>query len=133
MIPTYDSYLNEKQPLTFAEMQQIHADLVSEIGTDADALDLYNELLRASVKYAGIRAKWPSLSKQEKIDQDASRSACHDSVIIKINKLSRYLKTIGKEATWRESLGDESADPYIRKRIGDFACYLAFVNCLYAR
>jgi len=129
----YENYLKEKQSLTFSEMQRIHADMVANIGQDTDALDLYNELLSASIKYASIRAKWTMLSKPVQSDQDSRRTSCHDSVIIKINKLSRYLKTIGKAAAWRESLGDESADPYIRKRIGDFACYLAFINCLYAR
>jgi len=133
MIPTYDSYLKEKQSLAFSEMQRIHADMIANIGQDTDALDLYNELLSASVKYASIRAKWTMLSKPEQSDQDSHRTSCHDSVIIKINKLSRYLKTIGKEAAWRDELGEASAAPYIRKRLGDFACYLAFVNCLYAR
>jgi len=133
MIPTYDSYLKEKQSLAFSEMQRIHADMVANIGQDADALDLYNELLIASIKYASIRAKWMMLSKPVQSDQDSRRTSCHDAVIAKNNKLARYLKTIGKEAAWRDELGDESADPYIRKRIGDFACYLAFISGLYAR
>ena len=133
MIPTYDSYQKEQHSLTFAEMQQIHDNIISDIQTDTDALELYDELIQMSVKYAAIRAKWPSLSKQEKMEQDASRTACHDSVIVKFNKLARYQKATGKEAAWRDELGDETADPHIRKRIGDFACYLAFINCLYAR
>lgn len=133
MIPTYDNYLKEKHSLTIEKMQQIHADMTADIASDTDALELYNELLSMAVKYAAIRAKWPSLSKSEKMEQDASRTACHDSVIVKFNKLSRYLKMTGKEAAWRDELGDETADPHIRKRIGDFACYLAFLNCLYAR
>ena len=133
MIPTYENYLEEKNSLTFNDMQHIHATMIADIDTDKDALELYDELLDMAVKYAGIRANWLSLSKQEKMDQDASRTICHDSVIIKFNKLARYLRTIGKEAAWRNELGDESADPHIRKRIGDFACYLAFLNGLHAR
>ena len=133
MIPTYENYLKERNSLTFDEMQKIHADMTAEIGTDGDAQELYDELISMAVKYAGIRSKWPSMPKQEKMDQDAARTACHDSVIVKFNKLSRYLKMTEKEAYWRDELGDESADPYIRKRIGDFACYLAFVESLYAR
>lgn len=133
MIPTYNDYQKEKYSLTFDEMCQLHTDMAAEIGSDEDALGLYNELINMAVKYAGIRSRWPSLSKQEKMGQDASRTACHDSVIIKFNKLARYLKMTEKKAAWRETLGDESADPYIRKRIGDFACYLAFLNGLSAR
>ena len=133
MIPNYNSYLKEKYSLTFAEMRQIHDDMTADIGSDMDALELYGELIKMSVKYAAIRAKWPSLSKQEKMEQDAGRTACHDSVIVKFNKISRYLKITGKEAAWRDVLGDETADPHIRKRIGDFACYIVFLNCLSAR
>ena len=133
MMPIYDDYLKEKNSLTFDEMQKIHAAIVSEVGTDEGAVDLYDELVSIAVKYANIRARWALLSKQDKMEQDASRTACHDSVIIKCNKLARYLKTLEKKAAWRDELGDESADPYNRKRIGDFACYLAFINGLNAR
>ena len=133
MILNYENYLPESLSLPFEDCRRIHATMIADIGSDEDALDLYNELLAMAVKYAGIRANWLSLSKQEKMDQDASRTACHDSVIIKFNKLARYLRTIGKEAAWRNEVGDESADPHIRKRIGDFACYLAFLNGLHAR
>lgn len=36
-------------------------------------------------------------------------------------------------AGWRDVLGDEQENPSCRKRIGDFACYLVFVNALLAR
>jgi hypothetical protein len=39
----------------------------------------------------------------------------------------------GKDTGWRETLGYEKDDKYNRKRLGDFACYLAFVNGLNAR
>lgn len=39
----------------------------------------------------------------------------------------------GKPAGWRDVLGDEQENPGCRKRIGDFACYLVFVNALLAR
>lgn len=124
MSPTYNDYLKEKNSLTFDEMQKIHADMIADIGTDEDALELYDELLRMAVKYASIRAKWNILSKQEKMDQDGGRTMCHDSLIVKVNKLSRY---IGKEPAWRKMLGED------RKTIGDYACYIAFINGLSAR
>lgn len=133
MIPTYSDYQKEKYSLTYAEMEQIYTDMISEIGTDEDALDLYDELVSMAVKYAGIRSKWPMLKRQEQMDQDEGRTKCHDSFIVKCNKLARYLKMAEKEATWRDKLGDESAEPQIRKRIGDFACYIAFINGLSAR
>ena len=47
--------------------------------------------------------------------------------------LARYLKQQGKVAAWRDALGYEEDDQYNRKAIGDFACYLAFVNGINAR
>lgn len=43
------------------------------------------------------------------------------------------LKMQGKSAAWRDTLGYEDQDKYFRKRIGDFACYLVFVNSVLAR
>ena len=54
-------------------------------------------------------------------------------LIIKINQLARYLKMQGEAAAWRDVLGQEDENPYCRKRIGDFACYLVWVNSLLAR
>ena len=70
---------------------------------------------------------------EQKMEQDPGRTSCHDSVIVRFNQLARYLQSHGKAAAWRDTLGYEEEDRYFRKRIGDFACYLAFVNSLLAR
>lgn len=36
-------------------------------------------------------------------------------------------------ASWRDELGYTEEDPGNRKRIGDFGCYLVFVNCVNRR
>ena len=102
--------------------------MIAEIGTDVDALELYNELMKVTARYATIRANWLLLSREEKNEQDSGRTSCHNSVITHFNMLARYLKQQGKTAAWRDELGYEEDDPYNRKAIGDFACYLAFVN-----
>lgn len=76
---------------------------------------------------------WSLWNKEEKMGKDSARTACHDSVIVKFNMLERFLKMKGKAARWREILGYEENDLNFRKRIGDFACYLVFVNSLLAR
>lgn len=133
MIATYEEYLDTEQSLTFGDMQDMHRQMVAGIGVDADAKGIYEELVAASTKYAAIRAQWPILNQEEKAERDSRRTSCHDSVIIKFNMLTRYLKVQGKEVGWRDRLGYEEDNPYNRKRIGDFACYLAFVNGLNAR
>lgn len=90
-------------------------------------------MITAAIKYAAIRAKWAVMSREEKMDKDPLRTALHNDVIIKTNMLARYLHQSWKPAIWREVLGDEEKDPNCRKTLGEFACYLAFVNGLCAR
>lgn len=133
MLHTYEEYLTSIKALPIEQMHQIHMKMADEIGRDADALELYDELLEAAVKYAEIRAKWLQMDRETKNETDSLRTSRHDAVIRNLNMLARYLKTQGKAGSWREQLGYEEDNPYNRKAIGDFACYLVFVNSLNAR
>lgn len=130
---TYEDYLTQRNALTVESMHQIHMEMIEEIGTDQDALELYQDLLEAATKYAAIRASWPLMSREEKMDKDARRTSCHDSAITHFNMLSRYLKQQGKAVVWRDKLGYIEDDPELRKTIGDFACYLVFISSINAR
>lgn len=133
VINTYDEYLEKTKSITFEKMTELHRNMLKEIGTDEDALELYEELIKSSTKYAAIRANWLLLSREEKMDTDSRRTSCHNSVIIKFNQLARYLKMQGRDVKWRDELGYEEDDRYNRKTVGDFACYLVFVNSVNAR
>lgn len=133
MMNTFESYLKEPHVLDFSQMQNLHRDLLSEIGNDADAVELYDELIEIATKYAEIRAKWGRMSQEEKMDIDSLRTSHHNSVIIHFNMLARYLRMQGKKAAWREQLGDDEDNRYYRKTIGDFGCYIVFVNSICAR
>jgi len=133
MFSTYEEYLQMPKSLPFGEMQELHKQILSAIGTDTEAKELYEDLIHASITYASIRAKWLTLSMEEKASADSRRTSAHDSVIININMLARYLNMQGSETAWRDALGDEKEHLNNRKRIGDFGCYLAFVNALAAR
>lgn len=133
MISTYEDYLPLPMSLSLEEMASLHRDMVNEIGNDTDSLELYEELIITATRYMVFRSNWLLWSKEEKMDQDPGRTSCHNSVIVKFNQLARYLKTQGKAAAWRDTLGYEEDDKYFRKKIGDFACYLVFVNSILAR
>ncbi|MBQ7371308.1 MAG: hypothetical protein IJW67_05415 [Blautia sp.] len=126
----FEDYLRENGALSSEEMDRLYEEMAGEIGQDEDALELYGQLLETAIRYANFRAKWCLMTREEKLDADGSRTSCHNSVITKINMLSRYLRMQGKSAAWRDVLGDESVN---RKRIGDFACYLVFVSAVNAR
>lgn len=76
------------------------------------------ELLIAAIRYARIRADWSLLSREERSEMSRQRTAAHDALIDACNILSRSMREIGEDNSWRESLGND------RKEIGDFGCYI---------
>ena len=133
MISIYEDYLGLPLSLPLEEMERVHRQMMDEIGNDNDSLELYGELIAAATKYMVFRSGWFLWSREEKREKDASRTSCHDLVIIKFNQIARFLKMQGKPALWRDILGYEENDGNFRKRIGDFACYLVFINSILAR
>ena len=127
MINTYKQYLNRENILTFQDMEFLHNDLIIEIVNDEEALELYNELIDDAIRYSQIRAKWINMNNDEKKNIDATRTCSHNALITDFNILSRYLKLKGKNTFWKEKLGDD------RKLIGDFACYIVFINSIKSR
>jgi hypothetical protein len=130
---TYNNYLNEPYALNFNQMQSLHKNLLDEIGNNLDAIELYENLIDVATKYAAILAGWLRMSREEKMESDSLRTSYHNSVIIHFNMLARYLRMQGKQAMWRNQLGDDEDNRYYRKTIGDFGCYIVFVNSICAR
>lgn len=133
MSTMYENYLEKTKALEFEKMQEIHKEMLDEIGKDQDAAELYDELIEVATRYASIRANWLLLSREERMDRDSGRTSSHNSVITHFNMLARYLSQQGKPAVWRDALGYEEDDRYNRKVVGDFACYLVFINSINAR
>lgn len=133
MISTYDEYMTMPQAMNMEKMISVHRQLVKEAESDPDAIDLYSDLVNSAVKYAAIRAELGAMHRERKLEKDSHRTSLHNDVILQINILARYLRKAGKPALWRNELGNEEEDWSSRKRIGDFACYLAFVNGICVR
>ena len=133
MISTYTEYVKTPKALTIEQMQQLHEEMISNIGKDEDALEIYDELLQKANEYCAIRAKWLLMDRDTKREIDELRTSHHNSLIVRFNMLSQYLHKQKITHKWRDLLGDEQDDPYCRKRIGDFACYLVFINSLNSR
>ena len=133
MLSTYEDYKPEPMSLSLEEMAALHQEMAGEISGDAEALEIYKELYADAVKYSESRSNWPLWDKEKKQEEDPVRTSRHNKVIIAFNMLARYLKMQGKAASWRDTLGEESENPYFRKRIGDFACYIVLIGSLNAR
>lgn len=130
---TFENYLNEPYTLSFEQMQNLHREILEEIEADYEACELYSDLVNIVTKYAAMRAEWQQMTREEKMDQDSLRTSYHDSVIVHFNMLARYLRMQGKKAQWRDLLGYEEDNKYCRKTIGDFGCYMVFVNSICSR
>lgn len=133
MQTNYEEYLLTPKSIPFEKMQMLHKEILAEISGDEDAEELFEELIECATRYGQFRANWLLWDRATKMERDSSRTSCHNSLIVKFNMLARYLRMQGKSALWRDELGYEEDDRYNRKTVGDFACYLVFVNSINAR
>ena len=129
----YQKYLEQPKSLTLEEMREIYDEMILAVEQDSDAQELYQDLIKAATDYAKIRAEWGLFSKEEKMDNDHMRTGYHNSVITHFNMLSRCLKMKGIPHTFRDKLGYEEDDAYNRKTIGDFACFVVFLQSIMER
>lgn len=119
--------------MNIEKMISVHRKLVEEVGSDPEAIELYDELVESANEYAAIRAEWDTMDREQKIEKDPARTSLHNDVILHINILTRYLRKAGKPALWRDELGNEEEDRIWRKVLGDFACFIAFVSGICSR
>ena len=131
MADRYEEYLKRIDTLTIEQASEIYRTIIESLDLDEnDDREILQAYLMAAAKYANVRACWNILSREEKMDTDANRTACHNKVILHLNILARYLASKGKDVSWRDELGDDSLH---RKKMGDFACYVACIEGLNAR
>lgn len=129
---TYQSYLTHSAGavLPFEEALQIYNDMAAGIAQCRSANEQETAILEEIVQdffqracsYAEIRAQWSFWSRERRQQEDAGRTGKHNVFIDSLNILCRLLNKEGIETPWREQLGDQ------RKRIGDFACFAAYIT-----
>lgn len=122
----YSTYTNKLsgEKLSFDDMCQILTDLNNCITNlqAADKMEFYNDFLSKAFKYAEIRSEWELLENEERAEKDAYRTALHNSFITSVNVLGRLCEAEGVDSSWRLRLSED------RKVIGDFACFVAYMN-----
>ena len=112
MFTNYDQYLEKSKILTFERMCALQKEILEEIADDLEAAEIYEELVGTVTKYNEFRTNWLTWGRETRIAKDASRTSCHNSLIVKFNMLARYLKMQGKSVVWRDELGYEENDRY---------------------
>ena len=124
----YKEYLRNDNILSFEEAAQIMESILSTTGSNTiEGKELVNTMICRAVDYADIRARWGLFTTIEMARMNGIRSQYHDLFIQATDKLADYLMENGCEILWREQLGDD------RKRIGDFACHIAYIQGIDAR
>jgi hypothetical protein len=111
----------------------IHAKLVVVASTlPAPDIVLWVELRRAAVAYFAERASWKLAPPDGRPALEQGRTSAHNVFIDACNALSRRCVANDLDQDWRRELGDAQTMEG-RKRIGDYACYLAFSLAIEAR
>ncbi len=126
MINTYEDYLNSPAGhiLKIEDALQIYSKMVECIGKCdlEDKKDFWDDFLMKAADYTYVRNKWEFMTLPEKMEADAERTATHNLFITSVNIISRIAEKEGVDNSWREELGEN------RKRIGDFACFVAYIT-----
>lgn len=126
MINTYEGYLNHPAGniLTIDEALKMYTALGESIVkcSAEDKMEFYDDFIRRALKYSAYRCEWEYMSREDKLAEDKYRTSSHDAFIASLNLLSRLAAADGIDVSWREELGDD------RKRIGDFACFVAYMT-----
>ncbi len=81
-------------------------------------IELKNQLFKAAIRYANLRAEWSFMDTEQKAENDFERTAAHNRFIDACNIMARNMRTANEDTSWAEILKND------RKVIGDFACYL---------
>ena len=123
---TYQETLTRQEVLTYQEAIEVYQAIVSNLDeTDEDIMDLFRLMQKNAVRYAQIRSGWFQMEREERNKQDRQRSIYHDAFIASCETMARIEGAAGSK--WMQVLGND------RKRIGDFACYIALFLGLEAR
>ena len=141
---TFEQYTEMPDSLGIDEMitiEQCITNFVRKNSNDDDLQELYEDFVNHCLRYAQIRQNWVLLTTQEKENADPDRTAAHDALISSMRPLFRYMINIADNSAdkdqmqkiWKMVSLENNKGEVVRKRIGDFACYLAFITGLNMR
>ena len=106
--------------IDYEKKENYYNEIVDTCNKNDEVFEMWQDMLKKAIEYTSIRAKWSLMSSEEKIENDAHRTACHDSFINSLKIYVRYLKQLGIDLLVNELIEQN------RKTIGDFANYIVF-------
>ena len=124
----YSDFQNEKGIISFSEAGQIYTSLLNSSNQlDKEFQEEWTTFVQVCVEYTSARGKWLTLSREEKQSFDEARTIIHNKVIYQLKLLKGLAHEQCNDISWFETFNDD------RKRIGDFACYVAYIYAVNAR
>ena len=95
------------------------SDIISLASTcnDETALELYQDLLRAALKYTSFRFNWELYTNEERATNDGYRTSAHNAYMDCLNIFLRYAGSISENVP-------TIPEHWTRKELGDLACQL---------
>lgn len=131
----YKKYLTVPCAISMEEAVRCFDEIQHAVSETKDELldEVYNDFVASCIRYAHIRAEWAILTREDQMEKDSSRTSAHNRVIDTHNILARYMSKIGLSAEWHTVLGYNPEERMTRKRLGDFACYVALFLGLESR
>lgn len=105
---------------------RIYNQMMTDLPDEEDAKAVLADFYACVRDYATMRGEWQTLHIESKIMQDRTRTIHHDSVIIHINMIKKYLEQKGRDISYFNLIKHENR-MIERKLAGDFAC---IVFCL---
>ena len=98
----YKEYMGQPDALGFEEAMEIYEKITAQLNMEnEDDREMWADYRQAAGNYAAIRAKWPLLSMEDKMETDAARTAAHNRSITALNLLARWYLRTGRDSAWR--------------------------------
>ncbi|HEX3663928.1 MAG TPA: hypothetical protein VHU23_01675 [Rhizomicrobium sp.] len=97
-----------------------------------DGDELRQQLVRLAGEYLMARIQWAFYDASQRGSAGSNRTRAHDAFIAALNAFTRKAAAGGSSLGWRRTFS-VNGEVEERKRIGDFACYIAFRAALQAR
>lgn len=135
MRTTYQQYTQSLNYLPFETFNAVHEAIIDHSTRhDPTFNELWEDVIVNALSYTQCRVEYGLASPEKRGERNLgqTRTIKHNAFMLSLTVLSRYMKTIGWETDWADTLGLSDADSN-RKTIGDFANYLTLIQALSAR
>ena len=138
LLENIDAYYEiAKDKMTLEEANQIFTEYHASIDFSEEYMSKkYAELVTRAMRYAKMRMDWSTWDKETRQERDYQRTNLHNLFLNSVTQYASYQKRNGGDCHWFEMLGQGIEPDEVdskRKRIGDWACYIALFVALNKR